>query len=156
MTHNVKVYRPQGGDKLVVSSGGEIEVKPGGEISLGGVGIAAKLSKLTGFAVATKTGATGQKDCLTNGLTLITGGTGIADMALAAPSPGEVAIIRLVSLTSGSVVVTAAEGVTLDGTNNTATFDAAEETLILVYANENTWAVALNAGSITLSEVAGD
>lgn len=36
MTYQPKVYREQGGDKIVVESGGEIEVKTGGVISAGG------------------------------------------------------------------------------------------------------------------------
>lgn len=36
MTYQPKVYREQGGDKLVVASGGEIDVKSGGKILAGG------------------------------------------------------------------------------------------------------------------------
>lgn len=100
--------------------------------------------------VKSTSGATGQKACLTNGLTLIAGGTGIADMTLAAPSPGHRAVIRLASITSGSVVVKTPSGVTFDGTNNTATFDAAEDTLKLVYNTSTAWAVESNT-SVTLS-----
>lgn len=105
------------------------------------------------FPVSTLNGGTGQKACLTNGLTLITGGTGIADMTLAAPTPGARSIIRINSLSSGSVVVTTAAGVTLNGTNNTATFDAINEALELVYSAANTWAIALNVGAVALSTV---
>lgn len=93
------------------------------------------------------------KPCLTNGVTIIAGGTGIADLTLAAPSPGHRAVIRIGSITSGSVVVTAAAGVTLNGTNNTATFDAAEETLILVYDDYNKWAIEANLGGVALTTV---
>lgn len=102
--------------------------------------------------VKSTTGAAGQKACLTNGLTLIAGGTGIADMTLAAPQPGHRAVIRLASITSGTVVVTTAAGTTLDGTNNTATFNAAEDTLVLVYNTSTAWAVETNV-SVSLSSV---
>lgn len=96
------------------------------------------------------TGAAGAKACLTNGLTVIAGGTGIADMTLAAPSPGCSATIRIGSISSGDVVVTAAAGTTLNGTNTIATFNAVEDTLTLVYDGPNTWAVKTNI-SVTLS-----
>lgn len=34
--YNAKVYRPQGGDKLVVDDGGQIEIKEGGKITAAG------------------------------------------------------------------------------------------------------------------------
>ena len=101
--------------------------------------------------VSTLTGATGQKACRVNGLSVITGGTGIADMTLAAPTEGARAVIRIGSLSSGSVIVTAAAGVTLNGTNTIATFDAINEALVLKYKAANTWEVELNIGSVALS-----
>lgn len=98
-------------------------------------------------------GASTDKGCLTNGLTVVTGGTGIADLTLAAPQPGHRAVIRIGAIASGSVVVTTAAGVTLDGTNNTATFDAANEAIALVYNSPTAWAVELNVGGVALSSV---
>lgn len=103
---------------------------------------------MSDFVKATS-GAVGQKACLTNGLTIITGGAGIADMTLAAPQPGHRAAIRLLSVDAlASVVVTAATGVTLDGTNTKATFDTAEQVLVLVYKDAKTWAVEKNVGVV--------
>lgn len=104
--------------------------------------------------VSTLNGGTGQKACRVNGLSVITGGTGIADMTLAAPTVGARAVIRIGSLSSGSVVVTCAAGVTLNGTNNVATFDAANEALVLIYKAANTWEVELNVGAVALSTAA--
>lgn len=101
--------------------------------------------------VKSTSGAAGAKACLTNGLTIIAGGTGIADMTLAAPQPGHRAVIRIDSISSGTVVVTAATGTTLNGTHTIATFNAAEDTLVLVYNGAKTWAVELNTGSVVLS-----
>lgn len=86
------------------------------------------------------------KACLTNGVTLITGGAnGIADMTLGLPSPGYRAVIRLVSITQGkTVVVTSAAKV--DGTNNILTFDTAEDTIVLVCKDANNWAIEFNSG----------
>ena len=90
---------------------------------------------------------------LNSGVNLIAGGTGIADLTLAAPAPGSRVIIRIASISSGTVVVTTASGVTFDGTNNTATFNAAEDTLELIYKSATEYAIALNQGSVALSSV---
>lgn len=91
----------------------------------------------------------------TSGIALITGGTGIAGLTLAAPTPGCRCEIRIDSLSSGNVVVTCAAGVTLDATGNTiATFDAAGEALILGYKEANKWQIIQNVGSVALSKPA--
>jgi len=88
-----------------------------------------------------------------SGVALITGGTGIAGLTLAAPTPGARCELRVRSLSSGTVVLTTAAGVTFDGTNNTATFDAANEGLILVYKSATQWEIVVNIGSAALSSV---
>lgn len=150
MDYTGSVVRPDE-NTLAVKSGGVLDIESGGALKLAGTDITPKLSKLTGTAVAALDGSTGKKACLTNGLSVIAGGTGIADMTLAAPSPGDVAIIRIGSLASGSVVVTGGAGVKLSGNNIKATFDAANEALVLVYSAANTWEVALNIGGVVLA-----
>lgn len=150
MANTSKVYNNDG-DNLVIASGGSIDIESGGALKLAGTDKTAILGKLTGITVAALDGSTGKKACLTNGLSVITGGTGIADMTLAAPSPGDVAIIRIGSLSTGNVVVTGGSNVKLSGTNIKATFDAADEALVLVYKAANTWEVALNVGGVVLA-----
>lgn len=104
-------------------------------------------------AVLVIDGSTGKKACAVNGVTLITGGTGIADLTLAAPTVGAVATIRVASLSSGDVVITTAAGVTFDGTNNTATLNAADEGLVLYRVSATAWAIAQNIGGVVLSAV---
>ena len=87
-----------------------------------------------------------------SGVSLIAGGTGLAGLTLAAPKPGCQARIRVESLSSGTVVVTAAAGVTFDGTNNTATFNAANDELVLGYLSATRWRVIENT-SVTFSSV---
>lgn len=108
-------------------------------------------TRVANEGVSTIDGSTGKKACRVQGLTVVTGGTGIADLSLAAPVEGARAVIRIGTLSSGSVVVTCAAGVTLNGTNNVATFDAVNEALELVYKAANTWEVALNVGAVALS-----
>lgn len=153
MSYEPKTYRKNGGDDFVIASGGSIDIESGGALKLGGVDKTTALTNLLGIAPLTIDGSPGKKACQVNGVTLVTGGSGIADLTLAAPTPGAVAIIRIASLTPGTVVVTADDGVTLDGTNNTATFNAADEALVLVYASATAWAIALNVGGVALSSV---
>ena len=150
MANTSKVYNNDG-DNLVIASGGSIDIASGGALKLAGTDKTAILGKLTGLAVAALDGSEGKTACLTNGLTVITGGTGIAGMTLAAPSPGDVAIIRIDTLASGSVVVTGGSNVKLSGTNVKATFDAVDEALVLVYKAANTWEVALNISGVVLA-----
>ena len=93
------------------------------------------------------------KACITNGLNIVAIGTGLADATLAAPSPGHECTIKIGSRTSGNGVVTTPTGITFDGTNNTATFDAVDEALVLVYEDFNKWAIKLNVGGVVLSSV---
>jgi hypothetical protein len=96
-------------------------------------------------------GGEGKKACVTNGVSAIEGGTGIADMTLAAPSPGDRATIRIDSITSGDVVVTCEAGVTVDGENDIMTFDAAGETIVLAYKSATQWQIVMNIGGVALS-----
>lgn len=87
-----------------------------------------------------------------SGIALVDGGTGIAGLTLAAPQPGCLCRIKLDTLTSGTVVLTTAAGVTFDGANNTATFNAAADELVLGYKSAAEWEVIENT-SVTLSAV---
>ena len=81
----------------------------------------------------------------------IAGGTGLA-MTLAAPVQYGLCDINVLSLASGNVVVTCAAGVTFDGTNNTATFNAAADRLVIDYKSATQWEIFLN-NSVVLSLV---
>lgn len=117
---------------------------------------AAAINKVAGwFIVTALNGTTGKKACVTNGVSAIAGGTGIADMTLAAPLPGDLAIIRIDSLTSGSVVVTCVAGVTVNGTNDKMTFDAVGEAIVLAYKSATEWQVVLNIGGVALGQTEG-
>jgi hypothetical protein len=86
------------------------------------------------------------------GKATIDGGTGLAHMTLAAPVTYALCDINLRSLTSGTVIVTCAAGVTFDGTNNTATFNAVNDRLIIGYESATRWEIFFN-NSVALSLV---
>ena len=85
------------------------------------------------------------------GKAVIAGGTGLA-MTLAAPVQYGLCDINVLSLASGNVVVTCAAGVTFDGTNNTATCNAAADRLVIGYKSATEWEIHLN-NSVVLSLV---
>ena len=140
-------YQAQGGDNWVVN--GTIDLA--GTTKIDGTDITTKLNNVLKSNDATLYDDGGAID--TSGIALITGGTGIADLTLAAPTVGARCEIRIDSLSSGDVVVTTASGVTFDGTNNTATFDAVAEALVLVYKSATQWQIVENVGSVALSDV---
>lgn len=87
-----------------------------------------------------------------SGIAMIAGGTGLSGMTLAAPEAGCYCEIVLETITSGTVVVTTAAGVTFDGTNHTATFDAQGDFLRLGYKSATEWKIIEN-NSVALSLV---
>lgn len=108
-------------------------------------------TRIANEGVSTIDGSTGQTACRVNGLTVVTGGNGLSTLTLAAPTEAARATIRVASLATGTVVVTGATGTTLNGTNTIATFDAANESLSLIYKAANTWEVEHNIGAVALS-----
>lgn len=76
-----------------------------------------------------------------SGIFLIDGGTGISFITLNSLKSGSYARLKLRTLTSGTVVVKTPAGVTFDGTNNTATFDAIDEELEIGYLSSTQWVV---------------
>ncbi|MHB1033224.1 MAG: hypothetical protein ACYC35_23945 [Pirellulales bacterium] len=87
-----------------------------------------------------------------SGVAMCVCGTGLA-MTLAAPQPGCRATIVVDTITSGTLTVTTTAGVTFNGTNNRATFDAALDCLELVYKSATEWEIVRNTGSVALSSV---
>ena len=67
-------------------------------------------------------------------------------------SAGKLLIIRDNSASGTAAHVVTAEG-TFDGTNNTATFNAPGEQLILYSISATTWIIVLNSGAVALSSV---
>lgn len=145
-TVNVKNYFEQ----PTVASGNDNALVLNGTVKLNGSSIDA--SKL-GYVSSSNDVIvyTGAGTITISGIALIQGGTGF-NMTLAAPKPGVHLEIRVTSITSGNVVVTTASGVTFDGTNNTATFNAANDYLTLGYKSATQWIVIVN-NSVALSSV---
>lgn len=91
---------------------------------------------------------------LTSGLLLLNHATVIIAATLAAPTAGaEIYIVDSSASGTAAHTVTAAAGVTFDGTNNTATLNAPGEALHLIAISATRWFILENIGSVALSSV---
>lgn len=108
----------------------------------------------TGFRQVQALTATGAITVGKHGLVSLAHATVVIAATLAAPAAGYDLIIINTSA-SGTVAhtVTLPAGVTWDGTNNTATLDAAEEALHVVALSATRWKIMENIGSVGLSTV---
>ena len=77
-------------------------------------------------------------------------------VVISVPAPGAAGkslIIRNNSASGTEAHVVTATGSTFDGTNNTATFNAPDEQLILYSVSATEWIIILNSGSVAMSSV---
>jgi lipopolysaccharide export system protein LptA len=91
--------------------------------------------------------ATGAID-VTKGMAILNGGTNAVAMTIAAPVQGQFLVITSGNALTNTVTMTAG---TFDGTNDKATFDAANETLVLFGLSATRWAIVENIGSVGLA-----
>lgn len=79
------------------------------------------------------------------------------DIVMTLADPGQAGIFMVLSSTvvggGKSSVVTTATAAGFDGTNNTATFNAAGETLILMSISATRWVIVENVGAVGMSAV---
>lgn len=84
-----------------------------------------------------------------DGFVLLDASSASTDMTIAAPAAGRLLVISCVSA-ANSCTVTLTAG-TFDGTNDTATFDAAAETLVLFGISATRFVIVENIGAVALS-----
>ena len=89
---------------------------------------------------------------ITSGMIALTHGSVAIVTDVPAPGVAGKSLIIRDTTTGASHVVTSTGG-TFDGTNNTATFDAAGEQLILYSVSATEWIIVLNSGSVAMSDV---
>jgi hypothetical protein len=89
-----------------------------------------------------------------SGVVLLNHATVIIAATLDAPTAGdELFIIDSSASGTAAHTVTTASGVTWDGTNNTATFNAPDELLHVVAISATRWQVIVNGGAVAFSSV---
>jgi hypothetical protein len=91
---------------------------------------------------------------INNGMVTLAHATVVIAATLDAPAVGDdLWIINTSASGTTAHTVTAAAGVTFDGTNNTATFDAADESLHIIASSATRWRIVTNNGAVGLSSV---
>jgi hypothetical protein len=91
-------------------------------------------------------------DLSVGGMSIITSTDGAKYYDLPAPAAGlDKVIVASAGSTDNTMVVYTASGVTFDGTNNTATFNAADDALVLKARSATRWQILVNNGSVALS-----
>ena len=157
MSYQPKVYRKQGGDELVVASGGSIDIESGGSLELAGTAISATAAELNNAAdvsgrvqevTATAGGtiAAGVQSVELNHATVIAAAT-IAD---AANHPGLFVVKDTSASGTAAHTLTLTAG-TFNGTNNVATLNAPDECLIVYFDSAGNGTIVENVGTVALS-----
>jgi hypothetical protein len=81
----------------------------------------------------------------------LNGSTASTDVIKFTPEPGKIYVISCSDVGTADPSITASSGITLDGTNDKATFDAADECLIIFCINATTCLIVENIGGVVLS-----
>lgn len=136
------------------SNGSEIKVADGGYLYQYGTQIT-KTAVQINQSLAAVAGSTGTGTALPNsGISTIGSTAKAVNYVLANPTAAgdrKMIICTTGSTTLTSTVTTGSTGCTFDGTNRTATFNAADDALDLVALSTTRWFINVNNGSVALS-----
>jgi len=136
------------------ANGSEVQVAGGGYLYQNGVQITKSALQLN-QAFETVVGSTGTGTAVPNsGITTVASTSGAKKYVLANPTAAgdrKMIICTAGSTVNTAVVVTGSTACTLDGTNRTATFNAAGDSLDLVALSTTRWFINVNNGSVALS-----
>lgn len=153
-TYQDGVYRQQGADRLVVASGGELDIETGGALKLAGTAISATAAELNAAADAsarvqelTESGAVtaGVQSVELNHATVVIAAT-IAD---ATNHPGLFIVKDTSASGTAAHTLTLTSG-TFDGTNNKATLNAPNEALVVYFDSAGDGTIVENVGAVTV------
>jgi hypothetical protein len=134
--------------------GSEIQVAGGGYLYQNGIKVTKTAAQLN-QTLAAIAGSTGTGTAIPNsGITTVSSTSGAKNYVLANPTAaGDRAMIICTagSTANTAVVTTGSTTCTFDGTNRTATFNAADDALDLVALSTTRWFINVNNGSVVLS-----
>ena len=149
------VHRRQGGNKLVVASGGELDVESGGALKLAGTAISATATEINQVAdVSTRVVEYTVSAAVPVGVMAVELNHISTAVELTIASAANHAGIFTVKNTSASGTeshkLTLTAG-TFNGTNNVATLNAGQESLVIFFDSAGAGEVILNTDSVALS-----
>lgn len=161
MTYQPKVYKDaeNGGDKLTIASGGEIDIESGGALKLAGTQVNATAAEVNNSADVS--GRVQEVTATSNGT--ITAGiqsvelnhiSTIAAATIADASNHQGLFIVKDTSASGTIAhtLTLTAG-TFDGTNNKATLNAPNEALVVYFDSSGDGTIVENVGAVALASV---
>lgn len=144
--HNGIAIGVKGSETDVVNSSGVVTANVTGNVT---GNLTETVTAVTGSTTATRAGGTA---VVNSGIATLGSTDGQKNYTLAAPTAG---VNKTLVCTAGSsantCVVLCASGVTFDGTNTKATFNAANELLDLVGISTTQWAIKSNMNSVALA-----
>ena len=155
MTYQPKTYRTDGGDKMVVASGGTLDVESGGSLKLAGTEVTASASELNKAADVsarvqelTATGAVtaGVQSVELNHATVAVAAT-IADAA----NHQGLFVVKDTSATGNAAHTLTLTAGTFNGTNHVATLNAKNECLVVYFDSAGNGTIVENVGTVALS-----
>jgi len=154
MSYNVKVYREQGGDRMVVASGGEIDFESGGALKIASVQVTASAVELNKADVSARVQELTVSGAITTGVESIELNhasvaveTTIADLS----NHQGLLVIKNTSASGTSAhTVTVTTG-TVNGTNKIVTLNAPNECIAIYVDSAGNGTVLENVGSVAIS-----
>lgn len=156
VSHDQKVYKPQGADELVIASGGTITVESGGALANAGTitntGTFTNTGTLNAGTISETVTIADTAVALGNSGIAVFGSTtaGVLAYTLVAPTAG-ITKTLVARESTGGLTLVAAAGVSLNyAGNRKATFADADEVLILRGISATQWAVTGITTGVTL------
>lgn len=148
-----KIYRKQGGNDLVVASGGSLDIESGGSLEIAGVQVTATAAELNKTNTATQT-LTASGAVTAGASALYLDHTTVAIAATVADATAHAGVFLVTATTepgAGQDHTVTLTGGTWNGTNTIATFADIADSLFVMFDSAGKGTIILNTGSVALS-----
>ena len=157
MSYVPKIYKEDGGDKMVVASGGELDVESGGALKLAGSQITATAPEINNAcdvsARVQELTASGAVIAGVQSVELNHATSAIAATIADASDHQGLFIVKDTSASGTAAHTLTLTSGTFDGTNNKATLNAPKEALVVYFDSAGNGTIVENVGSVALASV---
>ncbi len=157
MSYITKIYEEDGGDKMVVASGGELDVESGGALKLAGSQVTATAPEINNAcdvsARVQELTASGAVTAGVQSVELNHNSTAIAATIADASDHQGLFIVKDTSASGTAAHTLTLTSGTFDGTNNKATLNAPKEALVVYFDSAGNGTIVENVGSVALASV---